>query len=256
MNFANIKGRIFRYQNEFLIFLATRGFVSSGNSSITFFGNDYSGYWFPDRLASSSGTIWGVGLGMSSTFEVELGRKGYKILGFEPDLRFFDRALGEFKEIDSTLFPYGLWDRDGVFDSFGSSISLVNIFENSSGNNDSLQIRDIHKVANLLDLQNQKSPRVLKMNIEGAEREILHALIEKPLPFEVIIFQAEFLLHLKFVKVSKKLLAALELRRLLRDFTSHGYQLIHHCGNQFTLVWKSEVSQNSLQTVSDMPASN
>ena len=256
MNLAKIKERIFRYQNEVLILLATRGFISSDNSSISFFGNDYSGYWFPERLASSSGTIWGVGLGMSSTFEVELGRKGYRILGFEPDLRFFDRALVEFKEIDATLYPYGLWDRDGVFDSFGSSISLVNIFENSNGNNDSLQIRDIHKVANSLDLQNQKSPRVLKMNIEGAEREILHALIEKPLPFEVIIFQAEFLLHLKFIKVSKKLFAALELRRLLRDLASHGYQLIHHCGNQFTLVSKSEDSRNSVKTVSEMPANN
>jgi hypothetical protein len=43
------------------------------------------------------------------------------------------------------------------------------------------------------------------MNIEGAEREILMALVVKPLNFEIVMFQAEFLTHLGFFKVIKKI---------------------------------------------------
>jgi FkbM family methyltransferase len=236
MKYEDLKGRLFRIQNDLLIYLATKGIVSNSNIPVIFIGNNYSGYWYPADLVSSQGTLWGVGLGMSSSFEVEMGAQGYKIYGFEPDKRFFEIAQDEFVGIDSEIFPYGLWDKEGRFDSFGNNISLVNIFDNSESNHDSLEIREIHHVANELNLVNQQSPRVLKMNIEGAERDILQSLIERPLPFEVLLFQAEFLLHLRFFKISKKFRATLELRKLLQGLLLADYQLIHVQTNQFTLI--------------------
>jgi FkbM family methyltransferase len=236
MRYEDLKGRLFRIQNDFLIHLATKGIISNSNTPVIFIGNDYSGYWYPSDLVSLRGTLWGVGLGMNSSFETEMGSQGYKIFGFEPDRRFFEIAQAEFDGINSTVFPYGLWDKEGSFNSFGNSISLVNIFNNSKSNRDSLEIRDIHQIADQLDLKNQKFPRVLKMNIEGAEREILRKLIERPLPFDVLLFQAEFLLHLSFLKLVKKFRATLELRQILRDLRLAGYQLIHVQTNQFTLL--------------------
>lgn len=201
-----------------------------------FLGNNYSGYWFPEKLIESKGTIWGVGLGMDSSFELELGERGWKVIGFEPDIICFQQAEEELRDINSRLFPYGLWDKNGVFESFGESISLVNIFENFSGNKDSLQIHNIHEIADSLQLDKQKYPRVLKMNIEGAEREILHAMIENPLSFEIVLFQAEFLLHLGFFKIVKKIRATRELRTIIKGLISNNYKLIHSFRNQFTLI--------------------
>ena len=239
MQIEQIKGKVFRLENDFLIHFATRGLVSKFESSMVFVGNSYSGYWFPQEFVLSAGTIWGVGLGMDSSFELELGNCGWKILGFEPDANCFRQAENEFKEVESELFSYGLWDRNGVFESFGESISLVNIFENTSSNEDSLQIRSLHEVSNSLQLDNQKSPRVLKMNIEGAEREILLSLIRSPLPFEIVLFQAEFLLHLGFFRIFKKIHAARELRSIVKGLLEDKYQLIHSFRNQFTLISRS-----------------
>ena len=235
----NVKGRIFRSQNELLVLLATWGLTSKESATMEFIGTNYSGYWFPRNLVGSAGTIWGVGLGMDSSFELRLGELGYKVIGFEPDSACIERAQNDFVGIDSTIYQFGLWDRNGFFESFGSSISIVNIFENSLGNRDSLDIRDIHQVANFTDLEHQKVPRILKMNIEGAEREILFALISRPLQFEVIIFQAEFLLHLGFFKFMKKLQATLQLRAILRGLSYHGFELVHNYRNQFTLIQRN-----------------
>lgn len=236
MLMLNLKEKIFRFQNDLLILLATLGLTSKESVTMEFVGNRYSGYWFPKSFVGSMGTIWGVGLGMDSSFELRLGESGYRVIGFEPDSDCIARAEKELSGIDVTIYHFGLWDRNGLFESFGPSISLVNIFENTLGNRDSLDIRDIHEVANTTDLEHQKVPRVLKMNIEGAEREILFALISKPLKFEIIIFQAEFLLHLGFFKFMKKLQAALQLRAILRGLSSHGFELVHNYRNQFTLI--------------------
>lgn len=210
--------------------------LKSKESPMSFIGNSYSGYWFPDQFVHSAGTIWGVGLGMDSSFEVQLGKNGYKVLGFEPDGECNAHALVEFEGINSEIFSYGLWDRNGVFESFGESISLVNIFDNSVGNKDTLQIRDIQEIAKNLKLGEQKMPRVLKMNIEGAEREILHSVIANSLEYEIILFQAEFLLHLGFFKFLKKIRATLELRSIFIALSEQGYKLVHSFRNQFTLI--------------------
>lgn len=230
-----LKGKIFRLQNDFLVFLATVSLFPKKHTLMSFVGNDYSGYWFPNEMINSVGTIWGVGLGMDSSFEHELGKQGYMVIGFEPDKTCFDAAKKEFSDIRSEIYPSGLWDKDGSFQSFGSSISLVNIFDNQESNKDLLSIRDIQAVARSLILENQKAPRVLKMNIEGAELEILKSLVQRPLNFEVIMFQAEFLLHLGFFKIIKKARACIELRAILKGLRGHGYELIHNYRNQFTM---------------------
>jgi FkbM family methyltransferase len=241
MGVEHLKKKVFRFQNSSLIALATLGLISRSEHSMSFIGNSYSGYWFLDEYVHSRGTIWGVGLGMDSSFETQLGKKGFKVFGFEPDKSCIAHAKVEFEGIDSKILPYGLWDRNGEFESYGQSISLFNIFENSGGNGDSLQIRDIHEISENLELNLQKSPRVLKMNIEGAEREILHSMISKPLNFEIIIFQAEFLLHLGFLNIGKKIRATAELRSILKGLARSGYLLVHTNQNQFTLLSKTVV---------------
>ena len=232
----NVKNSLFKFQNGILIKFATRNLASNSPIEMLFLGNNYSGYWFPEKLVHSRGTIWGVGLGFDSSFERELEARGFQILGFEPDQKSYSHAIKEFEGTNAKIFPWGLWDKDGTFESFGSSISIVNIFDSRDGNHDSLEIRDIYESASSMGLRTQNKPRVLKLNIEGAEREILLSLISKPLDFDVVIFQAEFLLHLGFLKFSKKLKAALELRRILQGLIFLDYRFIHFKKNQFTLI--------------------
>jgi len=236
MDLQDFKGFVFSLQNKILIKFATTKLTTKHLNEMKFLGNNYSGYWFPENLINSRGTIWGVGLGFDSSFETYLEAEGFKIYGFEPELGAYAQALKEFEGTNSEIFPWGLWDRTGKFESFGTSISIVNIFDKHIGNKDSLEIRDIYQMADSLDLLRQSAPRVLKLNIEGAEREILLGLASRPLEFEVIIFQAEFLLHLGFLRFLKKIAAAFQLRKILRGLISKDYKLIHISRHQFTLV--------------------
>jgi hypothetical protein len=240
MGMKEFKSKIFSLQNLIHIRIATFNLSHFGSLNMQFVGNDYSGYWFPQDLIPSKGTIWGVGLGFDSSFESQMGISGYKILGFEPVLEASDYAERELAHVNGKIYPWGLWDRSGNYESFGDSVSIVNLFENVTGNNDSLEIRNIYEVAEVLDLKNQSVPRVLKLNIEGAEQEILLALVQSPLPFEIIIFQAEFLLHLSFLSARKKLAASLRLRKIISGLRMNGYQLIHIGRNQFTFMRETE----------------
>jgi hypothetical protein len=74
------------------------------------------------------------------------------------------------------------------------------------------------------------------MNIEGAEREILLKLIIDPLPFDVIIFQAEFLFHLPFKSFRNRVRAIKELNKVLDVMKKSGWTVVGINRNQITLV--------------------
>ena len=74
------------------------------------------------------------------------------------------------------------------------------------------------------------------MNIEGAEKEILQKLISHPLPFEVIIFQAEFLFHLRVLKFCKRYQACINFWKILSDFEDLGWRVIDIHKNQITIL--------------------
>ena len=117
----------------------------------------------------------------------------------------------------------------------GENISIVNIFKRQDFSDDYLEIRSLWKVAQDKELQNMPQPRILKMNIEGAEREILLRFIEEPIMFDVLIFQAEFLFHKSFFDFLGKIKAATELRLILKKLKEENWELIGFTRHQITL---------------------
>lgn len=206
------------------------------DTELVFLGNNYSGYWFPSSLLGANGTLWGVGLGHDSSFELELMRRGYMFYGFEPEANCFESSSLQFEGTSAILFNFGLWNQSGDFHYTGENISIVDIFELGSRSSETLEIKSLWEVANELDLKQMKSPRVLKLNIEGAEKEILLRFVEEPLPFDVLIFQAEFLFHISFKSIIKKILAYLHLRTIMRKLKNLGWIVTDFSRHQVTLT--------------------
>lgn len=124
----------------------------------------------------------------------------------------------------------------GLFKYTGENISIVDIFNKGDYQDAYLDIRSLWDVARELSLDSNEYPRVLRMNIEGAEREILLRFVEEPLPFDVIIFQAEFLFHLPFKSFRNRIRAIKELERVLEAFKKSGWKVVGLNKNQFTIV--------------------
>jgi len=73
------------------------------------------------------------------------------------------------------------------------------------------------------------------MNIEGAEKEILEKFITNPLPFQIVIFQAEFLFRLRFYQFYRRLNEFKNLWNILKNFQKIGYETVNISKNQITL---------------------
>lgn len=231
-----IKSFAFEFQNSIFRFLLEKKLRVKNAEPMVFLGNNYSGYWFPKDLIDSRGTIWGVGLGHDSSFELELMELGYGFIGFEPEFSCFISSKEQFSLTDAVIENYGLWDKTGKFHYTGANISIVNIFNLNQKSEEFLDIRSLWDETKLKNIEDQAGPRILKLNIEGAEREILLKFIKAPLAFEVIIFQAEFLFHLGFKRISNKISAYIDLLRIMRGFQSNNWRIAHFDRHQITII--------------------
>lgn len=239
---TKLKSWLFEIQNSvFRLFLKLE-FLRRGKTEFEFLGNSYSGYWFPKNLLESKGTIWGVGLGKDSSFEKILVQRGFKFFGFEPEMSCYTISKKQFEDNSATIESYGLWDKSGEFHYTGENISIVNIFSLNDQSDEKLVIRSLWDVAEEKLLISHPVPRVLKLNIEGAEREILLKFLKEPLDFEVIIFQAEFLFHIGFKKILRKIKAYQELRAVLSGLNHLDWEIRNLSRHQITLI-RSKVSQ-------------
>ena len=235
MNLAALKGKVFEFQNSTFRFLLRTRFPIEQKPKVEFVGNGYSGYWFPTEWLRLQGTIWGVGLGEDSSFEYELQEKGYRLYGFEPEKKCFQASQAQFAGKQVSLFNYGLWDKSGRFKFTGENISIVNIFNLDAFSEEELEIYSLWDIAKELDLESLPQPRILKMNIEGAEREILLRFCEEPLSFDVIIFQAEFLFHVGFREVRRKIRAFKELSFIISKLLDQKWNITSINRNQITI---------------------
>lgn len=236
MSIKKVKSKIFEMQNSIFRVLLKIEFVQHGKKEFVFLGNSYSGYWFPTNMLDKKGTVWGVGLGRDSSFEKDLLQRGYKFFGFEPEMDCYMISRGQFDESLATIENYGLWDKSGEFHYTGENISIVNIFGLEEQSSEKLVIRSLWDVAEEKDLESNQEPRILKLNIEGAEREILMKLLREPLDFELIIFQAEFLFHIGFKKAIRKFNAYQELRTILKGMQFLGWEIANLSRHQITLI--------------------
>ena len=236
MLIKNCKTNLFELQNQCFRSLLKAEFFRERSNELRFIGNEYSGYWLPSDLLGQRGTIWGVGLGKESTFEYELMTNGYQFIGFEPEKECFEASREQFNGTSAIIENYGLWDKTGLFPYTGENISIVDIFNLNKAGEVLLDIRSLWDIAQEKQLQNSKAPRILKLNIEGAEREILLGLTNNPLNFEVLIFQAEFLFHIGFKRYKEKVNAYRELRYILKSFQRIGWTIVDLSRHQITLT--------------------
>ena len=231
-----LKIKLFEAQNSIFRNALKSQFPPAREVRMKFLGNRYSGYWFPDEFLNSKGSIWGVGLGYDSSFERELVELGFDFCGFEPEINCFRASLKEFEGHRVALENYGLWDKSGQFKYTGENISIVNIFRLEESSEAQLRIRSLWEVAVEKNIKRYATPRVLKLNIEGAEREILLRFIKEPLDFDIIIFQAEFLFHIGFLRFVEKIRAFKDLQRILQGLTLQGWKIVNFSRHQITLV--------------------
>ena len=153
----------------------------ANNLDLRRLGTDYGGWWIPLRLIHPNSIIYSVGIGEDASFDVSLiEASGCVVHAFDPTpraIKFLER-LGNDAIV---LHPYGIWNTTGTIPMFFPkntehvSLSVVDRFQTGV----SLDI-PVQTLQQTLTECGHDHIDLLKMDIEGAEVEVIQDLISLP----------------------------------------------------------------------------
>ena len=142
------------------------------------FGTFYGGWWIPE-VDPSQGPAFCVGAGTDVTFDLELQRLGYTVHTADPTPAAVEYVTREHPEL--SFFPVGVWSEDGELEfaqdetwteswAIGSNVSV-------STGTVSVQSFPVVTVKSLIALAGESEAGLLKLDIEGAEHDVLAQMV-------------------------------------------------------------------------------
>ncbi len=148
-------------------------------------GSAYGGWWVPESQLIAGSTAYCAGAGEDITFDMELFRRGLRVVVFDPT----PRAIAFVAQNDPThprfvFVPEGWWHSTTMLRFFAPrnsdhvSHSVVNL--QCTSEYFTAKVRSVRESAEQLGDQNVS---IIKMDIEGAEFNVIDAMLtEGPLP--------------------------------------------------------------------------
>lgn len=188
-------------------------------------GTVYGGWWIPIDLLDSSSVVYSVGIGEDASFDLELADKVQcTIHAFDPT----PRALAYLESVGSpsiVAHPFGLWAKDEV----------LRLYEPADPTHVSLSLVDRNATAKYMDLPVRRLSTImadlghsdidlLKMDIEGAEAEVLRDVLNGPIRPRVLAVEFE------------RIEAPWETLSRIRQLKRHGYRPVAVEKNNITFV--------------------
>jgi FkbM family methyltransferase len=235
-------------QNKVVTWMTTVGKRRKiGSIALSRLGSEYGGWWVPCELdlCPSPRVLVSAGLGFDITFDKEMLKRNFFVIGLDPLKECCDHAARELGASPSLeILNKGISTFTGkqVFyeprishhDSW-STINAQEVINPKSIEFDVISMSDllaIHEVINSAQF------KYLKMDIEGAELAILENNLSELLCFDFIAIEMDFLSLLPFRAVKKRIIRVARARRILEQFELKGFSLIHT--ENFNFFWCRE----------------
>ena len=174
-------------------------------------GSDYGGWWIPTAAASHGTVAFCVGVGEDITFDLALHDRGCTVVAIDPVPRAAAHIAANAPEDDRFAFrPYGLAASDGVVAFFPPrdpahvSYSMTNLQRTTVAT--PLPVRSL---ASAMAETGHDRIDILKLDIEGAEYEVLDALLADRLRPPVLCVEFDQPMPLRrTLRMTRRLVAA------------------------------------------------
>lgn len=152
-------------------------------------GSDYGGWVVPTSLISSSSVCYCAGVGEDVTFDIELIEElGCNVFAFDPTPRAIEYVEENAKDVPNFHFyDVGLWSTNERLKFFAPkdpghvSHSIVNLQSTSE-----FFEAECKRLSSLMDDLGHDSLDLLKLDIEGAEYEVVNSMLEDQVPVKVL----------------------------------------------------------------------
>ena len=219
--------------------------VPAHNPDVKYFGTEYGGYAVPVSMVED-GPVWSFGAGEDISFELLIAR--YFVTDVyicDPTPRavsYCNRMINQERGLLGRVhfFPFGVWSETGTMRFFvpknkdHCSHSIVNLQHTRDYFEGGVPVSPRY-----LERTGSESPAILKLNIEGAEYEVMRAIFDSTLDPKVICITFDEL-HTAIDGGADHRMTELTAR-----FHQEGYEAIHAAGCKVTYARRSSPERNT-----------
>lgn len=223
--------RSFRSALRLQVVFAWLGTLRNRRSAIRL-GSDYGGWTIPVGALNAASVCYCVGCGEDISFDLELIR-WYQcaVHGFDPTPRSIEYVRKATAGIAGyRFFEVGIWSSDGTvrFFSPANPSHVSHSITNLSGGDNYMEI-PTRRLSRVLQELGHTRLALLKLDIEGAENEVIRTLLEDRLIIDILLVEFD---ELGFPTPER----VAGMKSSLQALFAYGYRLFNISGTNFTFV--------------------
>ena len=243
--FAKVKHWLVAIQNIIVAKIVSFFYLKNVSLGLIRLGTDYGGWFIPEnilRTIDKKKVLVSAGLGHDVSFDKILLENGFQIIGLDPLVECCDFArkeLGDSKSV--SIIEKGLWTNSGNIDFFPPKNKTHDSWSITNTQSALPQEAKKFKVISLTDLIKEYPSignsgfSMLKLDIEGAESEIMKNIFSSDYKFDFIGIEMDFLSLIPFLAFNRRVKSIISARKHLESFKRSGYEFIYK--ENFNFFW-------------------
>ena len=188
-------------------------------------GTEYGGYVICPELIAPNSTVYSFGIGCDISFDTEMIEKfGVNDYAFDPTPRSIDWVSTQQTPERFQFFSYGIGAHDGT--------AVFYPPENSEWVSHSLVVKEetvdkaievpIRRLITIMNQLGHDRIDVLKMDIEGAEYEVIDDILASNIEFDQLVVEV----HHRFKGLGPK-----KTKAMIESLNKNGYRIFHVSSN-------------------------
>ncbi|MGH9607930.1 MAG: FkbM family methyltransferase [Terracidiphilus sp.] len=154
-------------------------------------GSIYGGWTIIPDLLKSSSVVYSIGVGNDISFDRELIRSfGLTVHGFDPSPTAIDWVASQHTPANYVFHPWGLGPADGSADFFAPANGGMYSLDKKHIQGASVQTQvTVYRLSTIADKLGTKAIDLLKIDIEGAEYDLLRDIVESSVPIRQLMIE-------------------------------------------------------------------
>lgn len=232
--------------NKFTIRFVSIGYLTKVEIPLIRLGSAYGGWWVPQDILLKSFNnpyLVSIGLGHDVTFDLECLNLGFDLVGLDPlesSINHANEVLDKFQ--NKTLMCKGIWKTSGSVKFYQplninhDSWSIINSQHTDCQNAREFKVINFKDLLEHIPLISKSDFTILKMDIEGAEYEVLKNFDFKIFKPNYLAIEIDYLSSIKFRSIGKRFIRAVQVRAMLSYLKQNGYQLVKFENYNFFLI--------------------
>ena len=245
----SIKTFCVRVQNLVTLRCILFGLKVSSPVTLEKLGSSYGGWYVPANFSKNNDFekfLISVGIGHDVTFDIELQKRGFKVVAIDPleECCNFARS-SDLDQTKTNIINAGLWLNSGQTRFYSPKLETHDSWSITNSQYTSKAASKFFPTVTLEDvfkeIGNKKSQQVimLKMDIEGAERFLFKEIESNLNRLDFIGIELDYIHLLPFLKFTERIKLILEARKTITILRKLGLFLIFN--DDFNFFWINEI---------------